>query len=97
MKPYNDTPEQCEAASKALLSRSIELMEHGDGSLGDAIWNNLGFHGAATRLAAAGVLIPLGPHAQAYIALVCAAAEHVKAQELLEPALDAEPESASEN
>lgn len=84
---YNDTPEQFLAASQALLNRARELMEkwRDEGfPLGDAIWNNLGFHVATVRLQEAGVQIPVGPHAQSYIALILACVEHAHAQDLLE-------------
>ena len=88
-QPYNASPEQSLAASQALLSRGQELMARwrdGDLPIADAIWDNLGFHVATVRLEAAGVKIPIGSDAQAYIALILACVEHARAQELLETA-----------
>ena len=87
---YNDSPEASEAASRALINRGKEIIERcrdGDYPLMDAIWNNLGFHVATVKLQEAGVTIPIGPHAQAYIGLILACVEHAQAQELLESAL----------
>lgn len=87
---YNDSPEASEDASRALLTRGTEIVTRcldGDYPLMNAIWNNLGFHVATVKLQEAGVTIPIGPHAQAYIGLLLACVEHVQAQRLLESAL----------
>lgn len=85
MKPYNDSPGAALDASQALLERGREILA--DKTRVDEIWSNLGFHAATVRLEEAGCPIPHGPHAQAYIGLILAAADHVKAQERLEEAL----------
>ncbi|KKM83459.1 hypothetical protein LCGC14_1309190 [marine sediment metagenome] len=86
MNPYNDSPEQAAKASVALMERSMELLQ--DKKAINSIWRNLGFHAATVRLRQTGCDVPIGPTAQAYIALVLAAAEHVHSQRLFDSALD---------
>ena len=86
MPVYNDSPEAVLAASSALLQRSRELLQ--DQKAIDVIWNNLGFHGAVIRLLETGCQVPIGNPALAYVALILAAAEHAKAQKLLDSVCD---------
>ncbi|KKM92782.1 hypothetical protein LCGC14_1214930 [marine sediment metagenome] len=87
---YNDEPQSCEKAARALLTRSKELLEKSRTSqrgIYDDIWDNLGFHAATAMFHDLGVKAPVGPDAQCYITLVLAAAEHIQAQEKLEGVL----------
>ena len=88
MNPYNDSPEAAEEAAVLLLERGGELIEKDKRT--DAIWNNLGFHVATARLRMTGCDVPIGPTAQVYIGLVLAADESVRAQKLIDQALETE-------
>jgi len=85
---YNDSPEACTEASKALMERSQDIIMS---PLADAIWRNLGFHVAYIMLKAAGANIPTGPELQALIGLVLAAEESARGQMLLESAIEGKP------
>jgi hypothetical protein len=76
----------------ALLKRGQELISRHDPRLED-IWDNHQFHIATVLLESnAGITIPKGHHAQAYIALVVAALEHRDAAIMLSEALAGDTE-----
>ena len=92
---YNNTPEACQTAALALLQRGRELnrkWNEGNWPLGDAIWNNMGFHGATALIQDAGQEVPTGVAARIYICLVAAAIEHAQAQTLFDGVLDNMPD-----
>ncbi len=78
VEKFNTSPEEAEAASRALTKRSIEMIQEAQSdrpSLLNDIWANLGFHMACGHLMAVGVNIPRGAEAEVFISLVLAAAE----------------------
>jgi hypothetical protein len=85
--PINDDPKQAWDASDALLRRGQEILRDGAPRV-EAIWENLGFHVATSRLLDTGGAPPTGPAAQSYIALILASLDHIHAQGLLDDALE---------
>ena len=86
---YGDDPQQAHNASSMLIERAKELLAEGRDV--SHIWNNLGFHVATVRMRENHSEIPIGPTAQAYIALVLAAKEHMEADRALRAAANIEP------